>query len=254
MDSTTLPDPSPEAVAALAPTGVLRAGINLSNFLLVTGKGDDGNPEGVSPDMARALAAKLGVDVELLRYKTPGDLADDASSGSWDIGNLGAEPKRAEQIAFSAAYCEIECTYLVRGDSDITSIDQVDQPGRRIASSHRAAYDLWLERNLANAELIQAQGLDGSFEAFVNDGLDALAGLRPRLITDAENLPGSRILDGRFTAVQQAMGTPRGRDEAGAAYLAEFVEAAKASGLVAELIAKHEVKGLSVAPPADVGG
>lgn len=246
----TLPTPSPEAIAALAPTGTLRAAINLSNFLLVTGKGADGNPEGVSPDMARTLADQLGVGIELLRYKTPGELADDAGSGRWDIGNIGAEPKRAEQIAFTAAYCEIECTYLVRGDSDITSIDQVDQPGRRVASSHRAAYDLWLERNLVHAELVQATGLEGSFDAFVNDNLDALAGLRPRLLTDAENLPGSRILDGQFTAVQQAMGTPRDRDPAGAAYLAEFVEAAKASGLVAEFIERHKVRGLSVAPPA----
>ena len=244
------PTPSQAVLDALAPTGTLRAAINLSNFLLVTGKGADGNPEGVSPDMARELARRLGVGLELLRYKTPGDMADAADSGVWDIGNIGAEPARARSIAFSAAYCEIEATYLVPPGSTVTSVEEIDQPGKRIASAARAAYDLWLERNLQHAELVQVSGLDGSFEAFVEQQLDALAGLRPRLITDLERLPGARILDGCFTAVQQAMGTPRGRDDAGFAYLAAFVEDAKASGLVASLIEKHAVQGLTVAPPA----
>ena len=248
---STLPDPSPDAIAALAPTGTLRAAINLSNFLLVTGKGDDGNPQGVSPDMAAALADRLGVEVELLRYKSPGAVADDADSGTWDIGNIGAEPKRAERIAFTDAYCEIEATYLVPAGSDITSIDEVDQPGRRIASAHRSAYDLWLERNLQHAELVQVTGPDASFTALVDQGLDAMAGLRPGLINDVDRLPGSRILDGRFTAVRQAMGTPRDREPAGHSYLCAFVEAAKAGGFVADRIAAHGVTGrLEVAPPA----
>lgn len=246
----SLPTPSAAAVSALAPTGTLRAAINLSNFLLVTGKGSDGNPEGVSPDMARALSEQLGVGLELLRFKTPAAIADAADSGTWDTGNIGAEPARAEKIAFSAAYCEIEATYVVPAGSTVTSVDEVDQPGMRIASASRSAYDLWLERNIKHAELVQVTGLDGSFEAFVDQGLDALAGLKPRLITDVERLPGARMLEGRFTAVQQAMGTPRGRDEAGLEYLKEFVEAAKANGLVADLIAKHQVQGLSVAGPA----
>ncbi|MFT7598723.1 MAG: polar amino acid transport system substrate-binding protein [Acidimicrobiales bacterium] len=245
-----LPRPSAAAIAALAPTGALRAAINLSNFLLVTGKGDDGNPEGVSPDMAKTLAAQLGVGIELLKFKTPGELADAATEGIWDIGNIGAEPKRAEHIAFTAAYCEIVCTYIVPADSDITSIDQVDQPGRRIASAARAAYDLWLERNITKAELVQVAGLDGSFDAFVEQKLDALAGLLPRLLTDVERVPGARILEGQFTTVQQAIGTPRDRDTAGAEYLADFVEAAKSAGLVADFIESHQVSGLSVAPAA----
>ncbi|MDH3681705.1 MAG: ABC transporter substrate-binding protein [Acidimicrobiia bacterium] len=248
------PEPSADAVEALAPTGTLRAAINLSNFLLVTGKGKDGNPEGVSPDMAKALADRLGVGVELLRYKSPGQVADDAPTGVWDVGNIGAEPKRAERIAFTDAYCEIEATYLVPPGSDITSIDQVDQPGRRIASAARSAYDLWLERNLQHAELVQVTGPDASFTALVEQNLDAMAGLRPGLIKDVERLPGSRILDGQFTAVRQAMGTPRDRDAAGFDYLRRFVEAAKANGLVASLIDEHGVTGrLVVAPPAPEG-
>jgi polar amino acid transport system substrate-binding protein len=246
----SLAAPSPAAVAALAPTGVLRTAINLSNFLLVTGRDDDGSPTGVSPDMARELARRLGVGIELKTYKSPGDLADDAAHDAWDVGNIGAEPARAENIAFSAAYCEIECTYLVAAGSPITSIEQVDQPGRRIASAPRAAYDLWLERNLHHAELVRSPGLGGSFQLFVEEGLDALAGLRPALLKDADRLPGSRVLDGKFSSVQQAMGTPRGRDTAGFAYLSAFVEEMKANGFVAERIAEHRVVGLSVAPPA----
>lgn len=240
---------SPEIVSQLAPTGVLRAGINLGNFLLVTGRTASGDPAGVAPDMAAAIAAKLGVPVKYVPYKTPGELADAGGSGAWDIGLIGAEPARAEKIAFTAAYCEIEATYLVPAGSKLQSIADVDKPGVRIAVSARSAYDLWLERNIKHATLLRAAGLDASFDLFVNDKLDALAGLKPRLLSDVEKLPGARILPGKFTAVQQAVGTARG-NKAGVAFLSEFVEAAKASGLVAELIARHKVVGLSVAPAA----
>jgi len=245
-----LPDPSPAAVAALAPTGRLRAGINLSNFLLVTGREPDGSPRGVSPDMARELARRLGVDIELVPFPSPGELADAATADAWDVGNIGAEPARAAAIAFTAAYCEIDCTYLVPPGSPITSIDEVDRPGIRIASAPRAAYDLWLERNIQHAELVRSEHLGGSFELFAGQGLDALAGLRPALVRDAERLPGSRLLDGKFSSVQQAIGTPRHRDDAGINYLSAFVEHMKATGFVADRIAFHGVVGLSVAPPA----
>ncbi len=242
--------PSPEAVSDLAPSGTLRAAINMANFLLVTGQTRSGEPEGVSPDMARELARQLGVRLELLPYGTPGEIADDAGTGAWDIANIGAEPKRAKKIDFTAAYCEIQATYLVSAGSQIRTIEDVDRPGVRVAVSARSAYDLWLDRHVRHAELVRADGLDASFELFIHERLDALAGLRPRLISDAEKLPGARILDGQFTAVQQAMGCARGR-HAGAAFLRNFVEAMKASGFVADLITKHGVQGrLSVAPAA----
>ena len=225
---------SQEALSELAPTGVLRAGINMGNFLLVTGASPSGDPEGVSPSMARAIADRLGVAVEYVPFATPGELADAAGGEVWDIGLIGAEPARARTIDFSAAYVEIEATYLVPAGSPIQSIDEVDSAGVRIAVSARSAYELWLSDNIKHAELILAQGLDGSFDRFVDDKLDALAGLRPRLITDVEKLPGARILDGQFSAVQQAVGTSKGND-AGAAFLRDFVEEAKASGFVAEL-------------------
>jgi len=241
---------SPEIVAQLAPTGVLRAGINMSNFLLVTGEASDGDPDGVSPDMARAIAEKLGVECTLIPFKTPAEIADSAGKDVWDIGNIGAEPQRAAVMDFTAAYTEIEATYMVPAGSPIQSIGQVDREGIRIAHPPRSAYGLWLENNIKNAELVPAEGLAGAFELFVNEGLEALAGLRPGLIKDVEKLPGGRILDGQFSAVQQAVGVNKGNGVA-YAFLKKFVEEAKASGFVANLIEKHCVQGrLSVAPPA----
>lgn len=240
---------SPEILKQLAPTGTLRAGINLGNFLLVTGKSPSGDPEGVAPDMARAIAERLGVKLELVPFKTPGELADAAGSDFWDIGLIGAEPARAERIAFSAAYVEIEATYLVPAGSALRTIAEVDRPGIRIAVSARSAYDLWLVRNIRQAQLVHADGIDAAFNLFVNDKLEALASLRPRLLTDVVKLPGARILDGQFTAVQQAVGTAR-TNVAAAAFLRGFVEEAKASGFVASLIARHHAAGLSVAPAA----
>lgn len=233
----------------LAPTGVLRAGINLSNFLLVTGRSAAGDPEGVAPDMAKAIAGRLGVPVKLVPFKSPGELADQVGNGVWDIGLIGAEPQRAEKIAFTAAYVEIEATYMVPPGSPITSIAEVDRKGVRIAVSARSAYDLWLENNIKNATLVRVSGLDAAYEKFMADRLDVLAGLRPALLKDVQKAPGLKILDGKFTAVQQAVGTARPNTN-GAAFLAAFVEEAKKSGLVGELIERHKVKGLSVAPPA----
>jgi len=238
-----------KAKAELAPTGVLRAGINLSNFLLVTGRTADGNPQGVSPDMAHAIADKLGVPVQYVPFKTPGELADQVDNNVWDIGNIGAEPQRAQKISFTAAYCEIEATYMVPVGSPIKSIADVDKKGVRIAVSARSAYCLWLENNIKNATLVQVSGLDAAYDKFVADKFEVLAGLRPGLLKDMAKAPGMKILDGKFSAVQQAVGT-RKANSAGAAFLAAFVEDAKKSGLVAGFIDKHKVKGLSVAPPA----
>ena len=240
---------SPEIIADLAPTGVLRAGINLSNFLLVTGRDAAGDPVGVAPDMAREIARRLGVPVKYVPFKTPGELADQAGGDVWDIGLIGAEPQRAEKITFTAAYCEIEATYLVPAGSRLKAMADIDAAGVRIAVAGRSAYGLWLDRNIKHAQLVRSETVDASFEQFVRDKLEALAGLRPRLLSDVEKLPGARILEGRFTSVQQAIGTPK-KNTSGAAFLRDFVEDAKSSGLVARLIERHNVRGLSVAPPA----
>jgi polar amino acid transport system substrate-binding protein len=238
-----------DIISDLAPTGVLRAGINLSNFLLVTKVNSTGDPEGVAPDLAGEVARRLGVSVKYVTFKSPGELADAIDKDVWDIGLIGAEPQRAETIAFTSAYAEIEATYLVPSGSRLKAIADVDSEGVRIAVTARSAYGLWLDRNIKHAELIRSDTLDSAYEEFVTAKLSALAGLRPRLLSDLGKLPGSRILDGRFMSVQQAIGTSR-KNPAGAAFLRDFVEEAKASGLVARLIERYKVRGLSVAPPA----
>lgn len=243
---TELPTPSPEAIAALTPTGTLRAGINLRNFLLVTDTTDDGDPIGVSPDVAAMIADALGVPLSLVGYDTPALLAEAAVDDAWDIGNIGATAIRGETIAFTEAYAEIEATYLVPTDSPLTTIADVDAPGVRIAVSARTAYDNWLDRNIEHAELCRAEGNEATLARFVDEGLDAMAGLRPGLIGDAATT-GGRLIDGRFTAVQQAVGTPLHRDPAGAAWLAQVVATLRSSRHVETLIERHGVQGRLVA-------
>lgn len=240
---------SSAARSELIPTGKLRVGLNHGNFLLVTRGSKGPDPRGVAPDVARALGRRLGVSVEFVNFDTAGALADSVRAGAWDVAFLGAEPQRANEIAFTAAYLEIPSTYLVPHGSPIRSIAEVDREGVRIAVTEQSAYGLFLERTVKHARLVFAKGLDASFDLFVAEKLDALAGLKPRLLTDLEKLPGARLLDGQFTAVQQAIGTPKARAEA-AKYLRAFVEDVKTSGLVAEAIAKNAVPGVSVAPSA----
>ena len=232
----------------LTPTGTLRVGVNLGNFLLVQ-RNADGGIRGIVPDLAQELARRLGVSAELRQYEKVGEVADGATKGEWDVAFIGAEPQRAAEIDFTAPYVEIDACYLVPAGSPIRSIGEVDRKGVRIAVANRSAYHLWLERNLKHAALVTGDSIDGSYQRFVKENLEVLAGLKPKLLQDAAGLPGARILEGRFTAVQQAIGTPKGRPE-GAAYLRKFAEDIKASGLVARLIERHGVRGLSVAAPA----
>lgn len=238
-------------VAELAPTGTLRAGINLSNFLLVTGKTPAGDPVGVAPDMAAEIAKRLGVGLKLVPFKSPGELADQVGKdqsdiGQWDIGLIGDEPARAKTIAFSPAYVEIEATYLVRNNARFKSAAELDAAGVKIVVPARTAYELWLSANIKHAELIKTEGGPAAMELFKEGGADALAGLKSGLLGDVEKVAGTRITEGRFTAVQQAIGTAK-HNAAGAAWLKDFVAEAKATGLVAGLIEKHKVRGLSVA-------
>ena len=245
-----MPAPSDTVKAQLTPTGVLRAGINMSNFLLVVDKMPDGDPIGPSPSIAKAIADALGVPLKLVPFENPSAVAAAAGTDAWDIGNIGAEPQRAAVMDFTAAYVEIEATYLVPPDSPIQSVEEVDQPGNRISVSKGSAYGLWLENNVQKAELCPIVGGDAAFDQFVNDKMDALASLRPRLLTEKDKLPGSRILDGQFSAVQQAVGVNKNNPEA-YEWLKGFVEDAKASGMIAGFIETHGVQGkLSVAPPA----
>jgi polar amino acid transport system substrate-binding protein len=236
-----------EATNELAPSGTLRVGLNYGNFLLVLKDAPDGSPRGIAPDLGRELGKRLGVPVEFVKFAQAGQLADAVRDEKCDVGFLGAEPQRAAEIAFTSPYLEIPVTFLVPAGSPIRSIAEVDRDGVRIAVSARSAYDLYLSRTLKHAKLVRAQGIDASYELFVNEKLDVLAGLKPRLVADAEKLAGARVLEGQVTGVQQAVGTTKARSAA-AKYLSDFVADIKRSGLVAKTIEKHGVRGVTVAP------
>ena len=236
-----------DAKQELAPAGKLRVGLNYGNFLLVLKDNPDGSPRGIAPDLGRELGKRLGVPVEFVKFAQAGQLADGVRDGKCEVGFLGAEPQRANEIAFTKAYLEIPVTFLVPAGSKIRTIQDVDREGVRISVSARSAYDLYLSRTLKHAKLLRVEGIDASYEQFKKDGLEVLAGLKPRLVSDAEKLPGSRVLDGQVTGVQQAVGVPK-KHESAAKFTREFVEDIKKTGLVAKTIEKHGVKGVTVAP------
>jgi polar amino acid transport system substrate-binding protein len=230
----------------LAPNGVLTAGIYLGNFLLVTGKDNQGNPDGVSPDLAKAIAAALNMKVQLLPFDTQGELVEAVANGICGIGLVGSDPDRAQKITFAPAYVEIEASYLVPPNSTLKTIASVDAPGIQIASFQKSAYDLWLARNIQHASLVHADTLEASVELFFSKNLHALAGLKTGLIKESKRLPGSKVLDGQFMAVQQGVATAKENIQA-IEFLTQFVKEAKQSGLIASFIQKHRVDGLSVA-------
>jgi len=231
----------------LAPTGVLRVGLNMANFLLINSTSADGQPDGVSPAMARSLARELGVDTQFIQYAGPGDVADAAVTEAWDIGNIANEPERAKSISFSPAYCEIQATYLLPPGSKRQTVASVDTAGSRIAVKDRAAYQLWLGDHLQNATLTKVVDHDEAYRVFIDQSLDALAGLRPKLVEQQAQLTGSRVLEESFTAVQQSIGCLPGKPEA-ETFIQEFVDRAVSGGLVEELIEQYGVTGrLSVA-------
>ena len=246
---TAMPTPPADAVSDLAPTGRLRAVINLGNPILAGTDAATGQAVGVSVDLARELARRLGVEAELLVVKSAGEAVDALATGQVDVGFFAIDPKRAATTAYSAAYVQIEGAYLVRSDSPLQANEEVDRPGTRVAVGGRSAYDLYLSRELKAATIERAPTSPEVVDYFVAHRLDVAAGVRQQLEADAKRLPGLRLLPGRFMVIQQAMGMARGR-EAGARFLAAFVEGAKASGFVAQSLARHGIEGATVAPPA----
>ena len=241
--------PSPAVRAELAPTGKLRVGINFGNAQLTDpATRNSPEPRGIALDLARELGRRLAVPVEIVGFDSGGKTA--AGVGAWDVAFPAIEPDRAAEIHFTAGYLEIESSYLVPAGSTLRSIADVDREGIRIAVSAKGGVDLFLSRHLKRAQLVRVSGADAAFALFVKDKLEAYAGLKPNLVTYADKLPGSRVVEGRYTMVQQGVGTPKGREN-GARYLREFVEDVKASGLVAQLIEKNGMRGLTVAPRAE---
>jgi polar amino acid transport system substrate-binding protein len=242
-------DIMPAVRADLVPTGKLRAAINFGNFILAAKDRATGESRGVAIDLTQELGRRLGAPVEIVAYDSVAVMGDAAPTGVWDIAFLGSDPQREALMSFTAAYLEIEATYLVRSDSPLRTAAEVDREGVRVAAPARANNELYLSRNLKNARLVSTSGADAAFDLLVAGKVDAVAGLRQALLDRAKQLPGSRIVEGRFMGVQQSIAVPKGRD-AGLAYLRRVVEDAKASGLVARAIERTGARGVSVAPPA----
>ena len=239
----------PAAVRELAPTGKLRAAINYGNPVLAQRDPATGQPSGISADLARELGKRMGVPVEFITFDAAGEVFDAMASGAWDVAFLAIEPARSAQIDFTAPYVIIEGVYVVPVNSPLRSVGDVDRDGVRIAVSNKSAYDLYLSRTLKRAQLVRAPTPPASLELFVREKLEASAGVKQLLVAFAQTHPDVRVIEGRFMAIEQAIGTPRGR-EAGARYLREFVEEMKASGFVAAALARSGQNDAAVAPAA----
>ena len=239
---------STDVLRDLAPDGRLRAAINFGNPVLAQ-RDAQGKPQGVAPELARELAKSLSVSLELVPFQGAGEVVAAASRAAWDVAFLAIDPARAAGIAFTAPYVVIEGTYIVRDDSPLRQIDDFDRAGVRIAVGKGAAYDLFLTRTLKLAELVRAETSAAALELFVARRLEAAAGVRQPLVHYAATHPGLRVIDGRFTAIEQAAATPKGR-EAGLAYLSQFIEEMKATGIVADRLQRSGQRDVAVAPPA----
>jgi polar amino acid transport system substrate-binding protein len=246
----TAPAISADVAARFIPTGVLRASINLGNPILASTDPATGAPCGVSVDLASAFAQRLGVPLELVVFKTAAESVEAVTNERADIGFFAVDPVRGAGIGFTAPYVLIEGCYLVRAESSLHGNDEVDRAGVRVVVGAGSAYDLYLTRELKAATIVRAPTSPAVVDLFVEQRLDVAAGVRQQLEADARRLPGHRLLPGRFMVIQQAMGLPKVRGEAARSVLAAFVEDMKASGFVAQALARHGIAGASVAPAA----
>ncbi len=247
-EGATMPDPAAEIAKELAPSGTLRAAINFGNPVLAQRDANTREPGGVTVDLARELARRLNVALELVPFEAAGKVFEALKNNGWDIAFLAIEPVRAAEIAFTAPYVIIEGVYLVPQDSKLRRIEEVDREGVRIGVNRGSAYDLFLTRTLKHAQLHRGEN---GIELFRKEGLEAAAGVKQPLVEYAKNHPDVRVMDGRFMEIRQALGTPRVRLEGREAvpqYLHAFVEEMKASGFVAQALARSNQPDAAVAP------
>lgn len=233
---------------AFAPTGKLRASINLGNPILARRHDSGGAPCGVSIDLACALGERLGVEVELVVFDTANQSVEAVRGERADIGFFAIDPLRGEGIAFTEPYVLIEGSYMVPEASAIQTNEAVDRPGVRVTVGKGSAYDLFLSRTLQSAEIVRAPSSQAVVETFVQQKLEVAAGVKQQLQADLALFPGHRLLPGRFMVIQQAMGLPQSRGAQAASALAAFVREMKSSGFVAEALRRHRIEGASVAP------
>lgn len=238
-----------DILKAFAPTGTLRASINTGNPILARVEGP--SAAGVSVDLAGELAKQLGVELQLVVFNKAADSVNAVEQGLADIGFFAVDPKRGEQIAFTAPYVLIEGAYLVRQDSALQSNDEVDVAGNRVVVGRGSAYDLYLSRHLQHAQIVAATTSQTVVETFLTTGAEVAAGVRQQLVADSQNNPNLRLLPGRFMVIRQAMGVHKSRGPEAATYLRHFIEGMKAKGFVHEALERHQINGAGVAPAAN---
>lgn len=238
-----------QTIQAFTPTGKLRASINLGNPILA-GRDPSGQPAGVSIDLARAFAQRLGVELELLVWDSAGKSVEAVAAEQADIGFFAIDPVRGADIAFTDAYVLIEGAYLVRNSSPLQQGTEVDRADVRVMVGKGSAYDLYLTRELKQARILRAPTSPAVVDEFLAQDADVAAGVKQQLEADMNRLPGLRLLPGNFMVIRQAMGTPKSRGPQAAATLRAFVEDMKASGFVAQALQRHQIQGAAVAPPA----
>jgi polar amino acid transport system substrate-binding protein len=243
--------PADAVTRAIAPTGVLRASINVGNAVLAKIDPSTGEPVGVSVDLARALAQRLNVPLQLVVVKTAASSVDNLSRQVGDVGFFSVDPRRAQEISFTRPYVLIEGFYAVPAASQIVSNEQVDQPGRTVVVSNGSAYDLFLTRTLKNAHIIRVQSSPAVVPAFLDQKLDVAAGVKQQLEHDAGQFGGLRLLEQRFMVIRQAMGIATSRGPDAAAFLASFVEDMKSSGFVAASLSRNGIDDVKLAGPSD---
>jgi polar amino acid transport system substrate-binding protein len=239
----------PALVSVFAPSGTLRASINVGNPILAN-RDANGEPVGVSIDLAREFARRLGVEVELVVFARAAASVNAVRSEQADIGFFAIDPARSDGLLFTAPYVLIEGSYLVGESSPLTDNTQVDRAGQRISVGSGSAYDLFLTREISQAEVVRFEGARPALDALRAGEVEVAAGIRQVLEGEAERAPGVRVLPGRFMVIQQAMGTPAGRGGDAQSLLAAFVEEMKATGFVADSLNRHHIEGASVAPTA----
>jgi len=237
-------------IKAFAPTGVLRASLNMGNPVLAN-MDTQGKPFGISIDLAQQLGKKLGVPVELIVNETAGKSVATLEAGRADIGFFAVDPERGKDIAFTAAYVQIEGYYLVRDASSIQRNEQVDIAGNRIVVGKGSAYDLFLTRHIKNASLERVASSQVVVSSFLEKGFEVAAGVKQQLEADTIGVTGVRMLSERFMVINQAMGVPKIKGPEAALFLRTFVEEMKAQGFVKASMNQHGIKGAGVGPAAD---
>ena len=224
----------------IAPLGVLRVGLNMSNFLLVSCEDKSGFPEGVSPDVGKKIAEELNVACKLVKFGRPGLLADAVNDDLWDIGNIAYEKERSKTIDFSDPYVNIDANFIYKNKDNFKSNEEINSPGIKIAVAERSAYDLWLTDNFKNVEIIRASSIEDSHDLFRNNKVDVLAGLKPKLIDELAINNDFKIITNPFTFIKQSVGVKKGNPEI-LEFLNRFISKLIREGYIKELLKKHKV-------------